>query len=605
MKRQRKIMALVAGAVASALILGACSDPSNPVTASSTPAASATSAASTAAGDTSSAGAASSAATGGSESPAASSEASGSAGGTDGGAAAGGGATGTPAEAGKADANAAGTLNLFMYQKPKGLFNPLAGASGPDQEVISLVYEGLMTPDPSGKLVPLLADGTPEVSADAKTFTFKIKKGLLWSDGQPLTSKDVLFTYTRSADPNMEKGQFAWYTDVEGIADYASGKAKTISGFSTPDDQTFQIKLTKPNIGILGQIGAVGILPEHVVGKLPIKTFADDPYFAKPTVGSGPFTVAEFKTDQYVHLTANPNFRYQVGVKDVFIKILTSDVATQQMQTGELDATTIAPVDLDTVKGFAGVKVVTVETPGFVRAAWNQSQKRFQDPKVKQAFLYGTDRKSLVEGALKGQATVRNSVFGPPWQADDLNQYPYDPAKAKQLLTEAGWDSSKSVDLAWISAGNPDRDAAAAVMQNQLKNIGINLKLDQVQGSWFSTNVPLGKFDMIIYGGGDYTSEPANVIPITSCQEPGKGPNNGLFCDKAYQEVIVKANETTDAAARKAAYQKASEMENANPSQMWLYTPKSLWAVSDKFLNYQAAPLSASWFEAWKWKKAS
>lgn len=606
MKRQRKILALVAGAVATAMMLAACSDPSNPDSSSSAPSAgSATSAAptDTAGGDQSSAaGPSSSAGTGDSGQSSSGSSAAPTSGGGSGSAE---GASGTPAEDGKADASAAGTLNLFMYQKPNGLFNPLKGASGPDQEVISLVYEGLMTPDPSGKLVPLLADGMPTVSADAKTFTFKIKKGLKWSDGQPVTSKDVLFTYTRSADPNMDKGQYAWYTTVEGIDDYASGKAKTISGFSAPDDYTFVMKLTTPNVGIVGLIGAVGILPEHVVGKLPIKTFTDDPYFAKPTVGTGPFTVAEFKTDQYVHLTANPNFRYQVGVKDVFIKILTSDVATQQLQTGEIDATTIAPVDLDVVKGFAGVKVDAIDTPGFVRAAWNQSQERFKDPKVLQAFLYGTDRKSIVDGALKGQATVRNSVFGPPWQSPDLNQYPYDPAKAKQLLQEAGWDSSKPVELSWISAGNPDRDAAAQVMQNQLKNVGIDIKLNQVQSSWFSTEVPAGKFDMIIYGGGDYTSEPANVIPITTCQEPGKGPNNGLYCNKDFTAAAMKANQTTDLAERTSLYQAASKLENADPSQMWLFSPKNLWAVSDKFQNYQPTPLGASWFEAWNWKKAS
>ncbi|WP_029138702.1 ABC transporter substrate-binding protein [Nakamurella lactea] len=596
MKRQRKMLAMVAGIVAAAMVLSACSDPSNPADETTSAATGQTS--SPAAGTTEASSAADTAATSGGT--AATSAA------TTGGAEATEGTTGTPAEAGQAAANATGTLNLFMYQKPNGFFNPLHGASGPDQEVISLVYEPLLIASPSGALVPDLADGTPTISSDAKTFTFKIKKGVLWSDGQPLTSKDVLFTYTRAADPNMDLSRAATlFSTVEGIDDFASGKAKTISGFSTPDDQTFVIKLTEPNVGFLGQIGTIEILPEHVVGKLPIKTFTQDPYFAKPTVGTGPFTVAEFKTDQYVHLTANPNFRYQVGVKDVFLKILTSDVATQQLQTGELDLTNIAPVDLDVVKGFDGVTVDTIDTAGFVRAAWNQSQKRFQDPKVLQAFLYGTDRKSIVEGAIKGQGIVRNSVFGPPWQAADLNDYPYDPDKAKQLLTEAGWDSSQPVELAWISAGNPDRDAAAQVMQNQLKNVGINIELKQVQASWIPDHVSVGKFDMFMYGGGDYTAEPASVIPITSCQEPGKGPNNGLYCNKEFSALLTKANQENDLAARTKLYQQASKIENEDPSQMWLYSPKSLWAVGKTFQGFQPQALANSWFEPWNWKKAS
>ena len=596
MRRHRKILAMVVGTVALATAMAACSDPTNPA-----PTSSAASVSSPSSGSPTSSGA------GRSEASSAIASSATATGGNDPAGNPGGpGATGNTAQAGQAAAGASGTLNLFMYQKPNGLFNPLAPASGPDQEVISLVYEALLTTDPTtGELVPLLADGQPQISPDAKTFTFRLKKNLVWSDGSPVTSNDVLFTYTRAADPNDEKGPFNLFSTVVGIDDFASGKAKVISGFSTPDNLTFVVKLTTPNVGFLGQIAQFGILPEHVVGSLPAKTFAEDPYFRKPTVGTGPFQVAEFSTDQFVHLTANPDFRYQIGVKDVFLKILSSDVATQQLQTGEIDATSLAPVDIDTVKGFNGVQVKTVDTPGFVRAAWNQSQKRFQDPRVKQAFLYGTDRKSLVTGALKGQAVIRNSVLGSQWQATNLNQYPYDPAKAKTLLTAAGWDSSQPVDLAWISAGNPDRDAAAAIMQNQLKNVGINIKLNQVQGSWFSTNVPLGKFDMVIYGGGDYSSNPANVIPITSCQQPGKGPNNGLYCDKAYQAVVEQANQTTAADARKALYLKASTMENEDPSQMWLYTPKTLWALSDKFEGFTPQPLATAWFQAWNWKKAA
>ena len=125
-----------------------------------------------------------------------------------------------------------GSLNLFMYQKPAGIFGPLAPASGPDQEVISLVYDTLMVSGPQGKLVPMAATSAPTVSADGKTITYKLKSGLTWNDGQPLTSKDLVFTYTRAADTNTTSGWSSYLTNVQGAADMGSGKATSISGFS-------------------------------------------------------------------------------------------------------------------------------------------------------------------------------------------------------------------------------------------------------------------------------------------------------------------------------------------------------------------------------------
>jgi ABC-type transport system substrate-binding protein len=104
-----------------------------------------------------------------------------------------------PPDAGQGGSTA-GAINVFMYQKPAGIFGPIAPASGPDQQVLSLIYEPLLAASPAGKLVPALAEGEPKVSADARTVTFRIKPGLTWSDGAPITSHDVLFSYTRAAD---------------------------------------------------------------------------------------------------------------------------------------------------------------------------------------------------------------------------------------------------------------------------------------------------------------------------------------------------------------------------------------------------------------------
>ncbi|HEY3717298.1 MAG TPA: ABC transporter substrate-binding protein [Jatrophihabitantaceae bacterium] len=496
------------------------------------------------------------------------------------------------------------TLNLFMYQKPVGVFGPLASASGPDQEVNSLIYDTLLLADSQGKLVPMAATAAPTVSADGKTITYKLKPGLKWSDGQALTSKDLVFTYTRAADTNTVGAWSTYLTNVEGVADFEAGKAKTIAGFSAPDAQTFVIKQSVPDVGLVGRVSAIGILPEHTLATLPIKDFGSNAWFRKPTVVSGPFTFVDYKTDQFVHVTANPKFREPVGVKDVYVKPVTADVATQELSTGEMDIAWISADDVKTVEGFSNVAVDEVKVPGFVRAAWNQQEARFKDPRVRQAFLYAVDRAGLVDSALQGHGVVANDILDPIWAGTDINQYPYDPAKAKELLKAANWDSSKVVKLSWVPGGNPDRDAAATVLQQQLNEVGIKLKLDQVQSSWFTSAYKNHSFDMVLFGGGDYKTEPSNIGPPTGCSNwVPDGPNVGSYCNKQLDALVAQAAGVVDPEQRAAIWKQAAKIENADPSMMWLYSLNNLFGVNKRVQGFQ--PLNnTNWFEPWKWTVA-
>lgn len=498
-------------------------------------------------------------------------------------------------------AGSKGTINVFLYQKPVGVFSPIAPASGPDEEVMSLIYEPMYLPDPSGKLTPMLAAGAPKISADAKSVTLTLKPGLTWNDGKPITSEDVVFSYTRAADVKSGSGFAANFAGIAGLDDYESGKAKTISGLTAPDDHTVKITTTKPDVGLAGRIASLMIMPSHALASLPVKDFATNAWFQKPAVTDGPYAFDEYKTDQYVHLTKNPKFREPVGANDIYLKPLTADVATQQLSTGEMDIVPIAPTDVATVSKFKGVSVVDAKTFGFVRATWNLTEDRFKDPRVRQAFLYAVDRASLVKSALEGKGEVRNDVLDPLWSGSDLQTYAYDPSKAKALLKAAGWDSSKPVDLAWIAGSNPDRDAAATVLQDQLKKVGINIKLKQVQSEYFTQAYTKKTFDIVLYGGGDYASEPSNVHAVTGCDEwVLVGANVGFYCDKQFDSLIAQADGTVDPTARAKLYQQAAKIENADPSQMWLYSPDSVYGVSDRvkgFTPYQMPIM----YEPWKW----
>lgn len=592
----------VAALVGLAVLAAGCSnDPTNP-TDSQASTAGGNAAGGQAAGSGAAGGGADSSSAAGGDAAGSGASGSGAAGSAAGSAAKAGGAGSV--EPGKADANASGTMNVFMYQKPSGDFGPLAPASGPDQQVISLIYDELLQKSPKGDLTPYMAQGLPTVSDGGKTYTFKLKPNLKWSDGTPLTSEDVLFSYTRAADTRTNSGPAPNFATIAGLQDYIDGKAKTIKGFSAPDPQTFVMKQDIANSGLPAQAGTLPIFPKHILEKEPIKDFNLNKWFKKPTVTSGPFTFVEYKTDQYAHVQANPNFREPVGVKDIYVKPMSADVATQQLQTGEMDLVQIGAVDIPTVEGMQGVKVQEVPSTGFVTLTWNQTQDRFKDKRVRQAFQYAVDRKAIADGALQGHAKVRNSVFPEKWSGTDINDYAYNPDKAKQLLAEAKFDTSKPIDLGWIAGGNPDRDAAAQVVADQLKKVGLNVNLKQIQASYFVDAFnDKHKFDVLLVGGGDYGVNPAGAGPVTNCKlGVPKGPNTGNYCNPEMDKAMAKALVATTPEQQKTDYQAAAKIENEDPALGWLYSLNWTFAVSDKVQNFQILD-NATWYQPWLWKK--
>lgn len=480
-----------------------------------------------------------------------------------------------------------GAINIYLYQEPAGIFGPLAPASGPDQQVNSLIFQSLLAADPDFELQPVLAESY-EIGPDATTFTFKLKPDLTWNDGEPLTSADVLFTYNVLANPKSKSSATAFFQTVEGVSEVADGKADTVSGFSAPDEQTFVVKTTEPNYGLLAQLGPLLILPEHVLGDIPIDQLYDDEYFKKPTVTSGPFKFEEYKTSQYVKVVANPEANPAPKLSEIYLKPMSSDVATAELGNGGLDVATVSPLDLETLEGFDHLQVQEKLGGGFVRIGLNQSRDYFKDARVRQAFLYAVNRVDLVDQVLGGKAVVQNSDFYTPDAPEDLNDYAYDPAKAKQLLTDAGWDFDREIDLMWIP-GQRDRDSSVTIVQSQLAEVGVKVKLRQVQGTEITKIYSDKDFDMVLYGGGNYAIDESNVIVITACDRHyPDGGNINYFCDPELDKIMKEANATVEDVRRKELYAEAARISNEQVDLMWLYSPYGLWAVNDRVQGFQA-----------------
>jgi peptide/nickel transport system substrate-binding protein len=480
----------------------------------------------------------------------------------------------------------ADTLNMYLYQKPKQ-FSPLAPANGPDQLVMSFVLDSLYGVDSGYRLTPHLAAAAPEVSADAKTFTFKLRTGAKWSDGTPFTAKDVLFTFNAMASPATGSAQAGRFADVVGAKDVTAGKGDKLSGVTAPDDSTVVVRTVKPATGLVGRVANAPILPEHVLGTVPANQLGNNAFFNNPTVGTGPYKFITYKTDQYVELDANPNYRQPVPVKKIFLKPVTSDVATAQLGTGEIDLAQISPTDLPSVRKLKNVKVITAKSPGFNRIAFNQTEDRFKDARIRQAFLHAIDRKSLVAKVIAGQGSVVNSSFYGSAVPGGLDDYAYDPAKAKQLFKDAGWDASKAVTLTWVP-GQRDRDTAATVIQSQLQAVGVKMNLKQAQAAQLLDSYTKKTFDLALFGGGNYATDPWSVYAIDGCDQGfPAGGNVGHFCDKDFDALMRKANGTADESTRTELYRQAATAENRQAAYLWLYNPDTIWAYNTRLTRFE------------------
>ena len=501
-----------------------------------------------------------------------------------------------------AGASEGGSVSIVLYQKPK-LFSPFEAAHGPDQQVMTLIYRSLMYTNPDLKLEPVLAEKV-DVNDDATEFTFHLKKGLKWSDGKPFSSADVLFTHQALANPKSASPATGSYKDIVGAKEVVDGTADTVSGMTAPDENTFVVKTTAPNYGILAQISIAMILPKHILGDKPLEVLAKDPFFSNPTVGMGPFQFVKYEVDQYVELKKNPNFEKPVGLDKVYLKPITADVATAQLGTGEMDIAPVAPSDKGTLESFGTLNFIESKEGGFVRLGLNLTQDRFKNVKVRQGLLYGIDRKAIIDSALPGVGAARNSSFDPATSGDDIEKYAYNPTKAKQLLTEGGWDFNQTVKLAWIPGSNPDRDAAAIAIESQLKEIGVKVELQQVDAGWTTEALKGPSFDMFMFGGGNYSVDPWNVYSIESCETHfPNGGNTVRFCDPDLDVKIKEANGTSDPDKRAKLYADAAKIDNEQVPYLWLYSPGGLWAVNNKLQNYKPlAPSGGGFYHAEDWR---
>ena len=361
-----------------------------------------------------------------------------------------------------------------------------------------------------------------EVSDDASTYTFKLREDAKWHDGEPVTAHDVeatvRFMMTQATNINPQR----WISSLVGGQDFYDGVSDELPGVQIPDDFTVVFQLVAPKVGWhLSATTDLQILPAHIFADVEpgdiVEHHAPAWYTAELNIGSGPFKFVRAERDQFIELERNDD--YYGGApklkRIIFKNFGTADTQFIALQKGELDVWQVPQDFYEQALELDNVNVHLVNR-NYIRVfLMNYESEKLSDKRVRQALAYAIDRVGICEGLYSGLCQPYNSYMEMrPWLAPGLNQYEYDPEKAKELLDAATadgtWDPDNEITINWYYGDALHQDIMAAIQQN-LAAVGIKTQLQFLEGTSVSSAAANCEYDMMYQGWGfafpeDYSS---------------------------------------------------------------------------------------------------
>lgn len=349
---------------------------------------------------------------------------------------------------------------IALTSPPTNLdFTTTAGSAIP-QALMSNVYEGLVELDNKGAIQPLLAESW-KLSDDRKSYTFKLRDNVTFSNGDPFTADDVKFSFERVKND--------WVSSLK-------KKMDVVSDIQVLGEHEVKINLAQPSNAWLFDLATP-------VGAIFSPNGVDD--LANKAVGTGPYTVEKWTPSESLTLATRKDYwGKKPGVQKVTLKYLADATAqTNALQTGDVDAIIDiqAPEMLKTFEADSKFKVVSGTSSGEMTLSLNNKAAPFNDVRVRQAVLYALDKQAIIDTAWSGYGTVVASFATPtdPYYEDLNKVYPHDPKKAKALLKEAGF--ANGLDITYTVPSQPYAKAVSEIVVAQLKEVGINAKIESAE----------------------------------------------------------------------------------------------------------------------------
>ncbi|SIP96843.1 ABC transporter substrate-binding protein [Paenibacillus sp. RU4T] len=474
--------------------------------------------------------------------------------------------------------------------------NPIYVADTSSGDAAYFMYSNLLDYDKDGNIVAQpwsLLESLPEISEDSKTYTVKLKANAKWNDGQPVTADDIAYTFDTLKNPEAASPGISSYDKVD--------KVEVI------DPQTAKITLKSvyaPFINVL----VSSIVPSHVLKDIPLKELEKNAFGTDPAkaVTNGPWKWTEWKQKQYLSFEKDANYWAKdvndVNIDKVIYKIYADqNTNVQAIIKGDIDMVSGIPVtQVEAVKA-KGLNVLLAPGPlyeymsfNFNKMNWGGKDSPFAGEKTRQAIAYALNRQGILDNVLKGTGQALNAPFLPGTWADpgaDAVTYNYDVEKSKALLAEDGWVADPKTGILskngqkfefelQYNAGNSRREAVSAVIQDNLKAVGITVTPKAIDfSSWIEQNINPGKFQAILLSWSLNSPDPDSESIFSSKYFPPNGQNSGWYNNPTLDKLWVDGYSTTDQEKRKEIYKQVAQQISTNLPYVFLYqygTPEVL-----------------------------
>jgi peptide/nickel transport system substrate-binding protein len=536
-------------------------------------------------------------------------------------------ASSSPAPTSSAATASASTLTIGVKQDVDSL-NPFVGYLVSSYEIFQSVYDTLTGYSANNySPTPGLASSWSH-SADGLTWTFKIRSGVKWSDGVPLTAHDVAYTFNRIMHGSAEKTNYGNY-----VADF-----KTVTA---PNDTTVVVTTKKPDPSMLAL--QVYILPEHIwknVSEKQVNTFTNT-----QMVGSGPFIMDKRVTGQFVRMKANPNYWGGAPhVSEIVFRVFNNeDAMVQALRKGDIDFADDVQADLyKSLSNDSDIKLVSGVYPGFDEIGMNtgaatttgqpigDGNPALKDFRVRQAINYAINRQVLVSRVLGGYGSVGTSIIPPNYSAEHYtpttDAYSYDPAKANQILDAAGYKkdshgirvdpkTGKEVSLR-LAARSDSQTSQQTVqfVQSWIKAIGFKVSATVMSENALGQAIGDGDYDLFEWGWVVEPDQNYQLSTMTCAQRSAKtgksytaGLSDSFYCNPAYDAMYNKQLTQIDPAQRDATVKAAQKLLYDQAPYAITYYYNDLEAYrTDRFTGWVPQPAGdgalAFYYGVWSYR---
>ena len=444
-------------------------------------------------------------------------------------------------------------------------FNPYSNLSLPSWFPVWFMFDQLVHLDPTANVVPQLA-ASWDISEDGSRYVFHLQHDVTWHDGAPFTAADVAFTYTMLLDPRAGSRYKSLALPVLGAEEYAAGDATSVAGLEVIDDHTIAFTLAQPHFGFLATLG-FPLIPQHILGAVGDGEEIDDTDFAlRRPIGTGPFRLDSHTEDGDAKFVANASYwGGPAHVDRLILRRLDDEEALEAFERGEIDIMFIDALDAERVLARPGVRVQTFQTCEYRIFMVNREHPALGDQRVRAAIMFAIDRDAVVRDVLKGMGEVISSPLTmPEWTVNHAldGQYPYDPARARELLAEAGFGSGLKLSVLTGPGAIPARHNAPFLgeVKRYLADVGIDLEVKIKPVREYIIDYEAMNFELYTCCGASGPDPDFTAIYFHSASMPPDGSNGTRYVNEETDALLMRGRGEADPKKRAAIYHRYAEI---------------------------------------------